>query len=247
MSKVVMSINQDDIGRLSGWSDVDKLSSKEDVATFIDTFENSEIKGSSVVKILGNGKYYIFVTDNNVNDFDFSEKFKLLCEAGGLKSITVNNAKLICPLTLSRKYFVEEDSVVDAPEYEDTGEIVVDTDSEEAPTGFMGDSDIPEDILQEINDSRRLIHIESGSKLPINDSHGVIIGRSSAQSEFTVPNSKVSRKHARVYKQGNRYMVHDYDSANGTYIDGLRVRSDLDREIPVGSMLILGDEEFRLV
>lgn len=242
-----MSINQDDIGRLSGWSDVDKLSSKEDVATFIDTFENSEIKGSSVVKILGNGKYYIFVTDNNVNDFDFSEKFKLLCEAGGLKSITVNNAKLICPLTLSRKYFVEEDSVVDAPEYEDTGEIVVDTDSEEAPTGFMGDSDIPEDILQEINDSRRLIHIESGSKLPINDSHGVIIGRSSAQSEFTVPNSKVSRKHARVYKQGNRYMVHDYDSANGTYIDGLRVRSDLDREIPVGSMLILGDEEFRLV
>ena len=88
-----------------------------------------------------------------------------------------------------------------------------------------------------------IIRISDGSKLPI-DEHGIIIGRSSSKSEYVVANGKVSRQHARVYKDGRRYMVHDYNSANGTYIDGLRVFENLDREIPIGSSLVLGNEEF---
>ena len=247
MGKVITCIDIKDVERFSNWADVNKLSSKEDVATFINTFEKSNIFGYNIIKVISDGKSYIFVVDKDEMSYDFSEKLLEYCNNGGLHNITVNNAKLICPLTLSRSFYEEDDTRSNtSEEYVDTGEILVNTDSEEATTGFMDEEDLPEDIVQ-MNISKMLIHVASGSKLPINDAHGIIIGRSSAQSEFTVLNSRVSRKHARVYKQGNKYMVHDFDSANGTYVDGLRVRSDLDREIPLGSTLMLGDEEFRLV
>ena len=212
--------------------EVSSLSTDEDIATFIDTFEYSNILGYNILKVLELDGKYIFVVSNENTGYDLIEEINKL----SILNIRVSsqNAKLLFDKSKSRGY---SKGIKVSSEEVSTGDL--DNDSDETATSFINEEDLP-------NIKRVLYHKLKGIKIPINDSHGVIIGRSSSQSEYTVANSKVSRKHARVYKEGNKYMVHDFDSANGTYVDGLRVHSDLDRELIPGGILILGNEEFVL-
>lgn len=214
--------------------ELSSLNSREDVATFLDTFEESGLKGYNIEKVLTKNSKYIFVYSEGVTGWDFFKEINKLSSID--IDITPQNIKLLFDKTKSRGYYIEEYTPAI-----NTSDMSMNVD-EDAPTGFMGD-DLP--VLDNVD--RRLLHVRRGVRLPINDTHGVIIGRSTSQSEYTVNNTKVSRKHAQVYKEGNKCMVHDFDSANGTFIDGLRVRSDLDRELLVGSSLMLADEEFKLV
>lgn len=221
-----------------GYSDFPILSglhSREDVATFLDTFETSGLKGYNIEKVLVKNSRYIFVYSDDNTSWDFFEEINKLSSVD--MKITPQNIKLMFGKEYSRGYYIEEDTSTAS-----TSDMSNSVD-EDAPTGFMGD-DIPSVTVEENN---KLLHVRRGVRLPINDLHGIIIGRSTSQSEYAVSNTKVSRKHAQVYKDRNKYMVHDFDSANGTFIDGLRVRSDLDRELLVGSTLMLADEEFKLV
>lgn len=211
------------------------LNSREDIATFLDTFEESGLKGYNIERVLTKNSRYIFVYSEGVTGWDFFKEINKLSTID--IDITPQNIKLLFDKTKSRGYYTEEDYTPAI----NTSDMSMSVD-EDAPTGFMGD-DSP--VMDNVD--RRLLHVRRGVRLPINDTHGVIIGRSTSQSEYTVNNTKVSRKHAQVYKEGNKCMVHDFDSANGTFIDGLRVRSDLDRELLVGSSLMLADEEFKLV
>ncbi len=237
MERAVTSIKDSDRVMYKDWSMVNRLVSNEDIATFIDTFEESKIDGSTVTGVLEkDGKYLFVISDNeDVTGYDFFKELETLAKRG----INCANAKLLYPRELSRGYYIENTAV--AQDESSTGEIEAIDDG--TPTGFLGEDEIPVELRDNSGVSHMLIHISDGSKLPI-DEHGIIIGRSSSKSEYVVANGKVSRQHARVYKDGRRYMVHDYNSANGTYIDGLRVFEDLDREIPIGSSLVLGNEEF---
>lgn len=226
-----------------GYEEVKKLSSKEDVATFIDTFEKSGLKGYNIVKVLHRDGKYIFVYSQEEIGYDFFKELNKLCN---LKiKVTSQNVKLLFDKRYSRGYYTNTEKNSNGVYTGDCSDRVA---PDEAPTGFMGDDDVSE--LEEFKNQGTenvLLHVSRGVRLPINDMHGVTIGRSSAQSEYVVDNTRVSRKHARVYKNGNKYMVQDCNSANGTYIDGLKVGPDIDRELLVGSMLVLGNEEFRLI
>lgn len=239
MNKVVTKITESEyVEKYNYFQEVTSLSSDEDIATLLNTFKTSKLKGYNVVKILEDNGKYIFVYSNEDTGFDFFEEINKLNRTGIKVSCT--NANVQYPDSKSRGYFVVSDEV-DIPKKEyNTGH--VDEYNDDAPTGFMGDDD-----LKDLGVNAILIHMNTGSRLPINDSHGVLIGRSSQLSEYIVPNSKVSRKHARVYKSGNKIMVHDFNSANGTTIDGLKVAPELDRELPIGSVLMLANEEFKLV
>lgn len=237
VTKIDVSTYRD---RYSSFKEVTSLSTRENIATFFDTFEKANIKGYSIVKVLEiNGKY-IFVYDETKKDYDFFKEVNSMIKG----DITVNaqNAKLMYDKSYSLGYY-DADEVIYSDDSDDmsTGEIFDNVD--DSSTGFLDDSD-----LKEIEEQRRVLrHKNTSARLPINDSHGVSIGRSAARAEYVVSgNTNVSRLHARVYKEGSKYMVHDCDSANGTFIDGLKVTSDLDREILVGSTLTLGNEEFIL-
>ncbi|MCX7703863.1 MAG: FHA domain-containing protein [Planctomycetota bacterium] len=51
-------------------------------------------------------------------------------------------------------------------------------------------------------------------------------GRSS-EVDIPVSDMKVSRKHCKIEKKGNRYRVSDLGSRNGTYLNGKRIRTEL--------------------
>jgi hypothetical protein len=50
----------------------------------------------------------------------------------------------------------------------------------------------------------------------------------------------VSRKHAKIYQRGNRFLVEDVGSANGTYLNNQRITPNLPYVLQEGDMLQLG-------
>jgi pSer/pThr/pTyr-binding forkhead associated (FHA) protein len=54
--------------------------------------------------------------------------------------------------------------------------------------------------------------------------------------------SAVSRKHARIVKEGNNYKVYDEGSSNGIYVNGVKVT---EQELHSGDKLQIGTTVFR--
>jgi pSer/pThr/pTyr-binding forkhead associated (FHA) protein len=52
------------------------------------------------------------------------------------------------------------------------------------------------------------------------------IGRSS-QRVVRLPDANVSRKHAEIVRRGERYIVRDMNTPNGTYVNGQRIRGEV--------------------
>lgn len=89
---------------------------------------------------------------------------------------------------------------------------------------------------------------EKGKSYPIRDSV-VLIGRDSSNT-ITLPDKKVSRKHASISPQGPEFLIEDLGSANGTMVNNRPVRQQILKpgdEVRMGSTLlefaILTDED----
>ena len=52
------------------------------------------------------------------------------------------------------------------------------------------------------------------------------IGRAT-QRVVRLPDANVSRKHAEIVRRGERYIVRDMNTPNGTYVNGLRIRGEV--------------------
>lgn len=218
-------------------SEVKQLSSVEDVATLIETFElvRSEVESDRISGVLENrrGNYFFVVSDEDGTGFDFYGYVNDMYT--GSIAVSCVNARLMFPRSKSRGVYVGDD--IDDEE-EATGDV------EGESTSYMDSGDL-EDIVK--GRVFKLMYMKTGAKIPIDES-GVIIGRSAKKSDFVIHgNSNVSRQHAKVFKSGGCYFVHNYDPPNGTYVNGLKVRPDSDMEIEEGSTLLLADEEFQLV
>ena len=50
----------------------------------------------------------------------------------------------------------------------------------------------------------------------------MVIGRDTA-SDIVISDAEISRRHARIYKLGDSYMIEDLGSTNGTWIDGEKI------------------------
>ncbi|MFZ4827171.1 MAG: FHA domain-containing protein [Phototrophicaceae bacterium] len=55
------------------------------------------------------------------------------------------------------------------------------------------------------------------------ESDDVTVGRGE-ESGIVIPRRQVSRVHIRIYKEGNRVILHDLDSKNGTWINGVQLK-----------------------
>lgn len=72
----------------------------------------------------------------------------------------------------------------------------------------------------------------------------IIVGRSSAMSEYLKMKPTVSRVHARLVKEDDQLFVSDMDAMNGTFVNGIRIGSHR-QEIHEGDELRLGSSSER--
>lgn len=75
------------------------------------------------------------------------------------------------------------------------------------------------------------------------DKESTIVGKLSSQCDFAINNSKVSKMHAEFIARGGAYFVKDYNSTNGTYINGSiqRIQSNMEYPINNGDRITLAN------
>lgn len=66
----------------------------------------------------------------------------------------------------------------------------------------------------------------------------IYIGRD-ISNDFVINDAEVSRKHAKLTLEGDRYKIEDLDSTNGTYIDGQRLIGP--HVLAIGEIIMFGD------
>lgn len=68
-----------------------------------------------------------------------------------------------------------------------------------------------------------------------------ILGRASGEADVVISDASVSRKHARIFNNGSRFLVQDFGSTNGTFINNKRVPKGSEPELDNGATLRLGN------
>lgn len=66
-----------------------------------------------------------------------------------------------------------------------------------------------------------------------------LIGRT-RESDIVLANPRVSRQHARIIRQGDRYLIEDVGSANGTYLNGQRLAANSPQALTAGAEINFG-------
>jgi predicted component of type VI protein secretion system len=66
----------------------------------------------------------------------------------------------------------------------------------------------------------------------------IMIGRD-ASNEISINDAEVSRKHARILRQEDGYLLEDFGSTNGTFVNGQRLLGNI--AIKAGDLVALGE------
>lgn len=92
--------------------------------------------------------------------------------------------------------------------------------------------------------SRRLVVVrgpDQGRIFSLPEADSLLLGRSRA-TETRLSDPHVSRVHCEVHVEGDRVAVHDFDTAAGTFVNGVRVAS---QDLRPGDLLRIGATELR--
>lgn len=203
---------------------IDSFDSEADIATLLETYLEviKEVDYHEIQTVRGTiDGYYVFVVgDCNVGFdlFDFIEKknksgVRFSCCVAGLKF----------PPRLSRGVYLSNSLFEE------------DEEDEEPATGYIDEDDMDEEEFT-------LIYLKTRQRVTIPET-GLILGRSSKKATFVIhDNIKVGRVHCSLFFKNGILMVHDYDSLNGTFVNGERISSDT--VVSKGDIIKLADEEF---
>lgn len=86
--------------------------------------------------------------------------------------------------------------------------------------------------------------VYAGQEFPIEDGTGVTIGRDPARCSIVYPDNStnVSRRHCavRYYADTHTYGITDF-SKNGTFVNGTRLETGVEKEFSAGSVITLGE------
>jgi len=77
-------------------------------------------------------------------------------------------------------------------------------------------------------------HLSLGLKDQIN-----CIGRS-PENDIQIGDNYVSRRHLELNKKGGKYFIKDLNSANGTFLNGKKIRSQVARRVKEGDTIVIG-------
>jgi pSer/pThr/pTyr-binding forkhead associated (FHA) protein len=67
----------------------------------------------------------------------------------------------------------------------------------------------------------------------------VFVGRSS-ENEIQMRDKAVSRRHLKIQRRGQRFLITDLDSRNGTYVNGERIASGIEHDVAEGEAITVG-------
>jgi pSer/pThr/pTyr-binding forkhead associated (FHA) protein len=87
-----------------------------------------------------------------------------------------------------------------------------------------------------------LVHEETGQKYPVSDE--VVIGRNAGEICFP-DDAKMSSQHCRIITTPQGLGIHDMASANGTYLDGVKLQKEKMYALKPGSKLTVADQSFK--
>jgi pSer/pThr/pTyr-binding forkhead associated (FHA) protein len=65
------------------------------------------------------------------------------------------------------------------------------------------------------------------------------IGRS-PENDIQISDNYVSRRHLELNKKGDKYFIKDLNSANGTFLNGKKIRSKVARRVKEGDTIVIG-------
>lgn len=221
-------LNERDLHLYSNLEDLKILNSVEDVSTLVDTFLHAcrEISYKDIVKVVKDSENYYYFVVGSSGGFDL---FRFIEESFS-EDINVSsiNIKYLFPLRLSRGIYDDIE------------------DDDDVATSYLDESSLG--LLEGSNVCYDLYHINKGVTLKI-DTKGIIIGRSIKKADYVIKdNSNIGRVHCNIYVDSRgRLMVHDFDSLNGTFVNGSRVNSSDDVVLTTGDSLFLVQEEFRVL
>src|SRR5262249_27268279 len=71
----------------------------------------------------------------------------------------------------------------------------------------------------------------------------IVIGRDE-ECELVMPDIGVSRRHAKITLESNRFVLTDFGSGNGTYLNGVRIQRE---ELASGDEIVIGERTLRFV
>lgn len=229
MSKIAY-LSERDLVNYSNLKDLEVLETDEDVATLLDVFEETvkEVSYKNLVKVVKDSEnYYYFVVGSGVGGFDlfsfinshFNSPMRVSCV----------NARLAFPSELSRGIYDDSTSGYD--------------EDDEPATSYLDEEDSL--LNRGVN---RLYYKKTNTYIDIPNS-GLHIGRSVKRADFIIRgNNNIGRVHCKVYVANDgRLMVHDFSSLNGTFVNGIRVNSKNDVVLKDGDLLVLANEEFKIL
>jgi len=217
-----------DLDNYIGLSRVSVLETVSDVATLIEVFEDAvrDIDFRKVKYVVKDSEnYFYIVVSDREEDFDFFS-FVSECFDGDIQISSIN-ARYLFPKRQSRGIY--------------EGDI---DDEEEEATSFLDEEELG---FGTDNRVYELYQPSSGGTLKV-DSKGIIIGRSPKKVDYLVRNNSIGRVHCNLYVDSRgKLMVHDFDSLNGTFVNNRKVHSSEDVEMHEGDILLLANEEFRVI
>ena len=91
-----------------------------------------------------------------------------------------------------------------------------------------------------------LLRVSSGERIHINKSV-YSIGKDINNMDYVLGNASVSRNHATIYSEGDKFYIVDNGSTNGSTLEGVRIREGERVELGDGYIVSLGNEVFQIL
>lgn len=91
-----------------------------------------------------------------------------------------------------------------------------------------------------------LLRVGTGEQIHINKT-GYSIGKDIHNMDYVLGNASVSRNHASIYIEDDKFYLTDNGSTNGTTIEGIRVQMGERAELSDGDIVSLGNEVFQVL
>lgn len=230
MSKIAYLLEKD-LDRYIGLQEVTSLNTVSDVSTLVEVFEETvkEVSYKRVKMIVMDSENYFYVVvGDSEYEFDLFEFVNRKFNSDVVLSSV--NVRYLFPKRLSRGIY--DDSSVD------------EVDDDDIATSYLDEDDLDISGNVEYN----LYHVNTGVTLKVEDK-GVLIGRSVKKVDYLIRNnSSIGRVHCNVYINNDGHlMIHDFDSLNGTFVNGKKINSSNDVRLVEGDVFVLADEEFRII
>lgn len=230
MSKIAYLLEKD-LDRYIGLQEVTSLNTVSDVATLVEVFEETvkEVSYKRVKMIVMDSENYFYVVvGDSEYEFDLFEFVNRKFNSNVVLSSV--NVRYLFPKRLSRGIY--DDSSVD------------EVDDDDIATSYLDEDGLDISGNVEYN----LYHVNTGVTLKVEDK-GVLIGRSVKKVDYLIRNNgSIGRVHCNVYINNDGHlMIHDFDSLNGTFVNGKKINSSNDVRLVEGDVFVLADEEFRII